>query len=87
MAMITVRNLSDSTHAKLKRRAAAHGRSMEAEVRAILDRTPEQDPTPPFDLVASIRDHFAGADLSGFEIPDRQQYQGPIDFGDVEVDG
>ena len=37
MAAITVRNLSEKTHRALRVRAAAHGRSTEAEVRAILD--------------------------------------------------
>lgn len=37
MAGIVVRNLSDETHRALKARATAHGHSMEAEVRAILD--------------------------------------------------
>ena len=36
MAVITVRNLDDEVQARLKVRAAAHGRSMEAEARAIL---------------------------------------------------
>jgi plasmid stability protein len=33
---ITVRNLDDAVQQRLKERAAAHGRSMEAEARAIL---------------------------------------------------
>jgi antitoxin FitA len=37
MAAITVRNLSDETHRALRVRAAEHGRSTEAEIRAILD--------------------------------------------------
>lgn len=37
MAAITVRNLSDITVAKLRVRAAERGRSMEAEVRDVLD--------------------------------------------------
>jgi antitoxin FitA len=37
MAAITIRNLSDETHRALRVRAAEHGRSTEAEVRAILD--------------------------------------------------
>lgn len=37
MAAVTVRNLSPETHRALKLRAARHGRSAEAEVRAILD--------------------------------------------------
>ena len=36
MATLTIRNLSDQTRERLRVRAARHGRSMEAEVRAIL---------------------------------------------------
>lgn len=36
MAVITVRNLDDDVQKRLKMRAAAHGRSMEAEARDIL---------------------------------------------------
>ena len=36
MATITVRNLDDVVQQRLKLRAAAHGRSMEAEARDIL---------------------------------------------------
>ncbi|MDQ2696498.1 MAG: Arc family DNA-binding protein [Pseudomonadota bacterium] len=37
MAMLTVRNLPEEVHRALRVRAAAHGRSTEAEVRAILE--------------------------------------------------
>jgi len=37
MAAVTVRNLSDVAHEALKRRAARHGRSTEAEIRQILE--------------------------------------------------
>jgi plasmid stability protein len=37
MAMLTVRNLPDDVHRALKVQAARHGRSTEAEVRAILE--------------------------------------------------
>lgn len=37
MAMLTVRNIPDEVHRALRVRAARHGRSMEAEVRAILE--------------------------------------------------
>lgn len=36
MAMLTVRNLPEEVHRALRVRAAKHGRSTEAEVRAIL---------------------------------------------------
>lgn len=37
MASVTVRNLPDETHRALRVRAAVHGRSTEAEIRAILE--------------------------------------------------
>lgn len=37
MATLTVRNLPDEAHRALRVRAAMHGRSTEAEVRAILE--------------------------------------------------
>lgn len=36
MATLTIRNVDDTTHARLRSRAASHGTSVEAEVRAIL---------------------------------------------------
>jgi plasmid stability protein len=39
MAVVTVRNLAEETHRALRVRAAHHGRSTEAEIRAILDET------------------------------------------------
>lgn len=43
MAMLTVRNIPDEVHRALRVRAAQHGRSMEAEIREILESsvTPE----------------------------------------------
>jgi plasmid stability protein len=37
MPVVTVRNLPEETHRALKLRAAAHGRSTEAEIRTILE--------------------------------------------------
>jgi plasmid stability protein len=44
MPAVTIRNLSEETHRGLKARAKQHGRSTEAEIRAILDEAvlPEQ---------------------------------------------
>jgi plasmid stability protein len=39
MATITIRGIDDETKAQLRLRAAGNGRSMEAEVRAILGQT------------------------------------------------
>jgi plasmid stability protein len=64
MPAITVRNLSDETHRALKARAAAHQRSTEAEVRAILDaavRPPDRVRLG--SLLAGIGQSVGGADL------------------------
>ena len=37
MAAVTIRNLDDEIHRALKQRATKHGRSTEAEIRAILE--------------------------------------------------
>ncbi len=49
---IAVRNLDDSLAARLKIRAARHGRSAEAEVRAILAETLKGEPREDFWTVA-----------------------------------
>lgn len=38
MPAVTIRNLPEETHRALKLRAAQHGRSTEAEIRAILEQ-------------------------------------------------
>jgi len=43
MASVTVRNLPDETHRALRVRAATHGRSTEAEIRAILESAVRPD--------------------------------------------
>jgi plasmid stability protein len=64
MGSLNVRNLSDKTHKALRIRAAQHGRSMEAEVRAILD-----DAVSPKEkiglgsMLAAIGRDFGGVDL------------------------
>ena len=70
MASITVRNLPESTKRKLKVRAAENGRSMEQEVREILNSAlqlkPMQKAKTGADLVRRIREIFeplGGVDL------------------------
>lgn len=67
MASITIRRLDDGVKARLRVRAARHGRSMEEEAREILRTglTAEKKASP--NLAAGIRRHFAV--LSGEEIP------------------
>lgn len=65
MATVTVRGLDDELHARLRIRAAQHGRSMEAEVRAILQ---EQLSAPPPARGLGSRVHARFAALGGVEL-------------------
>ena len=64
MGALTIRQLDERTHARLRMRAARHGRSVEAEVRAILDAAAVDVPEENF-LVALHRtmSEVGGADL------------------------
>lgn len=55
MATLTIRKLDDAVYARLRERAKAHNRSLEAEVRTILERDAAR--TEAFDVDA----WFAGA--------------------------
>jgi len=75
MGQIVVRNIEDAVKARLKRRAARHGRSMEEEVRAILRDAVKRDerPTPTEGLGTRIANRFAGIGFSE-EIPEWRGY-------------
>lgn len=53
MGSLSVRNLDDELIARLKRRAARHGHSAEAEVRDILRQTLQDDQEPTFEELAA----------------------------------
>jgi plasmid stability protein len=53
MANLSVRNLDDELLARLKRRAARHGRSAEAEIRVILRQALESEAKVDFDTLAA----------------------------------
>ncbi|MGE4044981.1 MAG: plasmid stabilization protein [Acetobacteraceae bacterium] len=58
---LSIRNLDDGLVSRLKRRAARHGRSAEAEVREILRQTVAEEDEPDFEsLAAEIRALTAG---------------------------
>jgi len=83
MAMITVRGLDPDVHAKLRERAARHGRSMEAEVRAVLaDAVNEQ--REPTDIVSLIRKHFGDLPpgYAELDIPPRTDHPRIVEFGE-----
>lgn len=65
MAALSIRDLDDVVRERLRRRAAQHGRSMEAEVRDILTAA-VADEEPADDLFSALTDRFAR--LGGVEL-------------------
>lgn len=65
VAAVSIRDLDDSVREKLRVRAARHGRSMEAEMRAILTSA-VQDESSPQGLFSALVIRFA--DLGGIEL-------------------
>ena len=80
MASITIRNLDDRVKARLRRRAASRGHSMEEEARQIL-RTAVESDTAASNLAASIRARFEP--LGGVELtlPPREPMPEPPALG------
>lgn len=66
MAAISVRDLDDEVRERLRVRAASNGRSMEAEIRAILTAA-VSEPEPDADLFTTLLDRFG--ELGGVELP------------------
>ncbi|HBX80558.1 MAG TPA: toxin-antitoxin system antitoxin subunit [Propionibacteriaceae bacterium] len=64
MATLTIRQVDDRTHALLRGLAATHGRSVEAEVRAILDAAVNR---PRMNVLAALRQ--AADEIGGVELP------------------
>jgi plasmid stability protein len=60
MAQVLVRELDPETVERLKKRAARHGRSLEAELRLILERAATRDAAQAAVLAAKIRRRLAG---------------------------
>jgi antitoxin FitA len=60
MAQVLVRELDPETVERLKERAARHGRSLEAELRLILERAATRDAAQAAVLAAKIRRRLKG---------------------------
>lgn len=77
MSTLTIRQLDERTHARLRGRAASHGRSVEAEVRAILDAAMDlPDQNVLLSLHASMS-RVGGIDL---DVPPRTDQPRPVDL-------
>ncbi len=59
MASITIRNLENTLKARLRVRAATHGKSMEEEARDILCAALASVPATPGDLAQAIQRRFS----------------------------
>lgn len=72
MATLTIRGLDDETRARLRVRAARNGRSMEAEVRAILHELLDSPPSAG-GLGTRIHARFADAGEFDLDVPSRTE--------------
>jgi antitoxin FitA len=72
MATLTIRGLDDDTKARLRVSAARHGRSMEAEVRSILEDALPSDQAKG-GLGSHIRARFAAVGGADLELPSRNE--------------
>ena len=80
MASITIRRLDDSVKAKLRVRAAVHGRSMEEEAREILKIGVEAEGSVRPNLAEAIRRRFEPLGGVELKIPPREPIRRPPKF-------
>lgn len=71
MAAVSVRGLDDGVKERLRIRAASNGRSMEAEIRAVLAEA-VREPERGGDLFSVLLDRFAELGGVDLELSDRQ---------------
>jgi plasmid stability protein len=80
MASITIRRLDDKLKAKLRVRAAEHGRSMEAEAREILKTSLNAKPETGLDLYRAIRRYVEPLGGIELKLPPRRPIRRPPTF-------
>jgi antitoxin FitA len=81
MSSITIRNLDPAVKERLRVRAAQHGRSMEAEVRNILQKAVSaRDVLPARNLYERIHARFARLGGVDLELPPREEAREPPHF-------
>ena len=79
VAELSIRNLDDEVKKRLRIRAAQHGRSMEAEVRAILEEAVSR-PEGSDALFTMLLDRFAALGGVELELPARSTAARAADF-------
>lgn len=80
MATLMIRNVETAVKERLRVRAARHGRSMEAELRSILNDVLDRDSEAEPNLAEAIRRHFAPLDGVELELPPRGPAREPPRF-------
>lgn len=82
MATLTIRNLDDQVKALLRVEAARHGRSMEEEVRVILQNAlmGAANPTGSIGLGSRIHQRFAHLADAGLTLPERNEKPRSAEF-------
>jgi plasmid stability protein len=81
MASITIRRLDERTKARLRVRAAQHGRSMEEEARTLLREALTEDTVARGNLADAIRSRFERLGGVEFRLPRRQSMRKPPKLG------
>lgn len=82
MATLTIRQLDEKTKARLRVRAAHHGRSMEEEAREILRCALVKQPKANENLADIVRRRFAPLGGVELELPRRDPIRKPPDFAE-----
>jgi plasmid stability protein len=80
MATLTIRQLDERTKARLRVRAARHGRSMEEEAREILRSALAGSRSPQKNLAQFVRERVARIGGVELELPPRGPLRQPPDF-------
>jgi plasmid stability protein len=79
VATLTIRDFDDALKAQLRVRAAENGRSMEAEVRAILADALTR-PVSTVGMGTRIRQRFSDAAVEPLELPARTEMARVVEF-------
>ncbi len=77
MASITIRKLDEKTKARLRVRAAQHGRSMEEEARTLLRAALRDETTAASNLADAIRARFRRLGGDDLRLPAREPIREP----------
>jgi antitoxin FitA len=80
MGSMTIRGIDDVLKRRLRLQAAAHGRSMEEEVRDILRSALSTEDAPAGNLAAAIRARFAPLGGLDLVIAPREDTRAPVDL-------